>query len=45
MPVWLRIVLVIALAVLLWVLVVDLAKNVKQEGGALDPAACAARLA
>jgi hypothetical protein len=45
MPVWLRVVLVVALAVLLWLLVVDLAKDVKQGSDALDPAARAARLA
>ena len=42
---WLRIALVAALAIALWILAVDLAKNVKRDGGSLEPAASAARLA
>ena len=45
MKLWVRIALIAALAILLWILVVDLAKNVDQGNGALDPAAPAARIA
>jgi hypothetical protein len=36
MRIWVRILLIVALAILLWILVVDLAEDVKQESGALD---------
>jgi len=42
---WVRIALIAALAILLWILVVDLAKNVDEGTGALDPTARVARLA
>jgi hypothetical protein len=37
MAIWLRIVLIVALAILLWVLVVDLAGNVDGPGGSAEP--------
>jgi hypothetical protein len=43
--IWVRIALIAALAILLWVLVVDLADDVSEGGGALDPARAAARIA
>jgi hypothetical protein len=42
---WIRIALIAALAILLWILVVDLAENVDPGSGALDPAARATRIA
>ena len=45
MKLWIRIALIAALAILLWILVVDLAENVGQGNGALDPAARVARIA
>jgi hypothetical protein len=43
--IWVRIALIVALAILLWILVVDLAENVDEGNGALDAAARVARLA
>ncbi len=45
MKLWVRIALIAALAILLWILVVDLAEDVGPGNGALDPAAPVARLA
>lgn len=45
MKTWVRIALIVGLAILLWILVVDLARSVKGKTGALYPAAHAARLA
>lgn len=41
MGLWLRIALIVALAILLWILVVDLAENVDEAGGPLAPSASA----
>ena len=38
MKLWVRIALIAALAILLWILVVDLAENVDEGSGSLDPA-------
>jgi hypothetical protein len=45
MRLWLRIALIVALAILLWVLVADLARNVDEESGSLEPPARAGSLA
>ena len=45
MKLWVRIALIAALAILLWILVVDLAENVDEGNGALDPTARVERLA
>ncbi len=45
MKLWVRIALIAALAILLWILVVDLAENVREGNGALDPAARVTSLA
>jgi hypothetical protein len=42
---WVRIALIAALAILLWILVADLTRNVADGSGALDPAAGVAQLA
>ena len=44
MKLWVRIALIAALAILLWILVIDLTENF-QGSGALDPAARVARIA
>jgi len=45
MKIWLRIALIVALAILLWFLVVDLAENVDGSNGSLEQKARAAGLA
>ena len=45
MRLWLRIALIVALAILLWILVVDLARNVDGTSGSLGPPARAGSLA
>ena len=45
MRLWLRIALIVALAIVLWILVVDLAENVDGATGSLEPQSRAAWLA
>jgi hypothetical protein len=45
MAIWLRVVLIVALAVLLWILVVDLTQSVDDASGSLGPPRDAASLA
>lgn len=45
MAIWIRIVLIVALAILLWILVVDLTQSVDDASGSIDPAPRAASLA
>jgi len=37
MGIWIRIALIIALAIVLWILVIDLGKSVDGPAGSLDP--------
>ena len=45
MGIWLRIALIVALAIVLWVLVVDLAENVDDANGSFAPPVRAGALA
>jgi len=39
MGIWIRVALIVALAILLWILVIDLGKSVYGPVGSLDPSA------